>query len=144
MYESIFGQKINFEKSAISFSPCVGENTRQLLKTCLGLTQNSDKVVSLISLAPPWVDKWHKPSIGLCKLNTDAAVRHGTGSFGMGGVIRDYDGLDIACFSKLIKGSLSIENCELIALKEDLLFVQQFKLLIGLIECDSSISAKSL
>ncbi|POO00973.1 hypothetical protein TorRG33x02_031560, partial [Trema orientale] len=58
--------------------------------------QNSGKVVFPVLLAPPQVERWHKSSIGIYKLNKDAAVRHGTNSSRVGGVIQDSDGLIIA------------------------------------------------
>ncbi|PON60515.1 hypothetical protein PanWU01x14_151270 [Parasponia andersonii] len=63
---------------------------------------------------------------GRLKLNTNASVINNISMIGFGGVLRDHNGMVVGCFSKTFRGSLSVEDAELVAIREALLWgVQQ-------------------
>ena len=49
LYEAVTGQKVNFQKSVITFSPCVDEDIRASIFSVLGLdrTQSHDRYIGL-------------------------------------------------------------------------------------------------
>ncbi|PON88952.1 hypothetical protein TorRG33x02_151810 [Trema orientale] len=73
--------------------------------------------------------KWTTQSPSGLKLNTDASVRSQQGLVGSGFVIRDHLGAVMAAGTRVWTGAFSVENVELLALREGLkclLFLEVF------------------
>ncbi|POO02726.1 Ribonuclease H-like domain containing protein [Trema orientale] len=81
--------------------------------------------------------RWKLPSVGQVKMNTDAAMRPGEGYVGLGGVFRDNLGSVLACFAARYKRCLSVENNELLAIQEGMLFAARYSLIVNEVECDA-------
>ncbi|PON60079.1 Ribonuclease H-like domain containing protein [Parasponia andersonii] len=66
---------------------------------------------------------WKAPSPGHLKINIDASIHRDHNSVGLGGVIRDNEGVVCVCFSTCLRGSLTVEITELLSICEALYFV---------------------
>ncbi|KAK3204144.1 hypothetical protein Dsin_018190 [Dipteronia sinensis] len=62
----------------------------------------------------------------------------GGNSFGIGAVIRDFEGKVVLALSKFVQGCFSVEVCEALALREGLSLAKQHGLFIGWAEVDAS------
>ena len=66
----------------------------------------------MVSVSSSWIPPLH----GSLKLNADAAIRDGVGVVRLGGVIRDSNGVVLACWAKSIPGNFNVTNGELLAI----------------------------
>ena len=80
---------------------------------------------------------WSAPLMNGYKLNTDTLVRRSQGKTGTGFVIRDYDGVVTATGSKIYKSVFSIDNAELMALRDGLLLALPLGIQLSQVECDA-------
>ncbi|KAK4854714.1 hypothetical protein QYF36_000379 [Acer negundo] len=106
--------------------------------------QNTYKALS-IPIMPNALNpsSWLAPPVGCLKLNSDASVRCGRKSIGVGAVIRDSSGRVVAAISKSLLGNFSVEMAELLALREGLILAKRFNLIISSAEVDA-VSVASL
>ncbi|KAK6124264.1 hypothetical protein DH2020_042016 [Rehmannia glutinosa] len=63
--------------------------------------------------------KWSPPNFGELKLNVDASVYTDQVMIGVGAVVRDSNGIVIACMSKSILGVFDVTTSEAIAMRRD-------------------------
>ncbi|KAL5748495.1 hypothetical protein ACOSP7_025537 [Xanthoceras sorbifolium] len=81
---------------------------------------------------------WLPPSPGCVKLNIDAAVVPGADFFGVGAVFRDSNGKVLVSLSKPLRGCVSAELGEFLALREGLLLTRFFGFFGYWVEVDVS------
>ncbi|PON50320.1 Ribonuclease H-like domain containing protein [Parasponia andersonii] len=77
------------------------------------------------SANPRPLTQWRLPPSNCLKLNVDASIRHSKGRIGVEGVFCDYTIVVIACFSKILMGSFSIDDAEALIVCEGLEFAFQ-------------------
>ncbi|PON87286.1 Ribonuclease H-like domain containing protein [Trema orientale] len=100
--------------------------------------QDGLKIVNVYSICQGRnLVKWCKPSSGSLKLNVDAAVIKDSGVIGVGGAIRDLEGLVLACWSLQLVGYFDIVTSELLAIREGVRLAVEFGCPLASIESDS-------
>ncbi|KAL5794875.1 hypothetical protein ACOSP7_003469 [Xanthoceras sorbifolium] len=85
----------------------------------------------------PRSSPWSPPPAGSLKLNTDAAVKPGCSVMGSGAVVRDSQGKVVAASAKPLLGFFPAKLGELLALREGLLLVKEFNLIIEWVKLDA-------
>ncbi|KAJ8431597.1 hypothetical protein Cgig2_025639 [Carnegiea gigantea] len=80
--------------------------------------------------------QWQKLGIGEYKINSDAAIDKDSGRTGFGAVIRNSEGLVIACFMKSLRGVLEPRSAEALGIKWAILCTKDIGLSGGIYETD--------
>ncbi|PON42149.1 Ribonuclease H-like domain containing protein [Trema orientale] len=80
---------------------------------------------------------WRRPALGCLKLNVDAAVFEGGDAIGIGGIIRDSEGVILTCWALKVTGRFDILSAELIAIREGIRLAIDFGCPLHEIESDS-------
>ncbi|KAL5741962.1 hypothetical protein ACOSP7_028694 [Xanthoceras sorbifolium] len=109
---------------------------------CFGARRNAaihGGSVRNASLVFSWaVDYLCPPAVGYLKLNSDVAIREGSGDVGVGVAIRDLASIIVAAVSKLLPGSFSAKLGEFLALRECLILAKSLSLSLSVAEVDAS------
>ncbi|KAL8526160.1 hypothetical protein ACS0TY_015401 [Phlomoides rotata] len=82
--------------------------------------------------------RWIPPDCGRLKLNSDASVRHGSGT-GIAGVLRDSEGRVVWCYAEKYPVALDVDLAEATAIYRGLLLAQEHGVSDLQVESDSQI-----
>ncbi|GMN68400.1 hypothetical protein TIFTF001_037459 [Ficus carica] len=88
--------------------------------------------------------QWQPPSLGHLKLNVDAGCREECGFVGVGAVVRDSDGVVIACLARKLVGSFPPLTAEFLALREGLEFVASCGVRVSEVETDALLVVQAI
>ncbi|XP_020245036.1 uncharacterized protein LOC109823161 [Asparagus officinalis] len=127
------------ERNMHSYSGGVRE-TSVLVTRILCFVEEGDRVRGLshdFVTPSKWPSAWYPLAPGFLKLNTDAAIPLEEDIIGLGGVIRDHHGHVIGCYSMRIRGPMSVDHAELLAISEGICFVWHMNWRISMVEIDS-------
>ncbi|XP_019190496.1 PREDICTED: uncharacterized protein LOC109184955 [Ipomoea nil] len=65
-------------------------------------------------------ERWSRPSRGMLKLNTDAALQNSSSSMGLGWVLRNDEGRFLACKNMCMHSNYTVKEAEALSVREAL------------------------
>ncbi|XP_073015284.1 uncharacterized protein [Primulina eburnea] len=80
---------------------------------------------------------WIKPQAPTLKCNVDASVQNGSGLFGVGMVLRDYEGVFVSARTNAFPGRALVKEAEAMAIKEALSWIMEMNIQEAIFESDA-------